>query len=50
MQRQVTIELLAGRVTNDVLYIHPSQVAITHIEEDADQVLADIVTRLWREP
>ena len=39
MQRHVTIELLAGSVMNDVLYIHHGQDAIAHGGELADQVL-----------
>ena len=40
MQRHVTIKLLAGSVTNDVLYIHCAQDAITIDGELADQVMA----------
>jgi hypothetical protein len=46
MQRHVTIELLAGSVTNDVLYIHRGQDAITHGGELTDQVLALPIARL----
>ena len=46
MQRHVTIELLVGSVTNDVLYIHHGQDAIALGEELADQVLALPIARL----
>ena len=49
MQRHVTIKLLAGSVTNDVLYIHRGQDAIAHGEELADQVLALPIARLSQE-
>ena len=50
MQRHVTIKLLAGSVTNDVLYIHCAQDAITIDGELADQVLALPIARLSWEP
>ena len=50
MQRHVTIELLMGSITNDVLYIHRGQDAITHGEELTDQVLALLITHLSWEP
>ena len=40
MQRHVTIELLTGSITNDVLYMHRCQDAIAHGGELTDQVLA----------
>jgi hypothetical protein len=36
MQRHMTIELLVGSVTNDILYIHYGQDTITHGGELAD--------------
>jgi hypothetical protein len=36
MQRHMTIELLAGSITNDVLYIHCGQDAIAHGGELTD--------------
>ena len=50
MQWHVTIELLAGSVTNDVLYIHHGQDAIAHGRELADQVLMLLIARLSQEP
>jgi hypothetical protein len=49
MQRHVTIKLLVGSITNDVLYIHHGQDAITHGGELADQVLTLPIARLSRE-
>ena len=46
MQRHVTIELLAGSITNEVLYIHRGKDAITHGGELADQVLTLPIARL----
>jgi hypothetical protein len=40
MERQVTIELLMGRITNDVLYIHGNQDAISHGGEFTNHLLA----------
>ena len=50
MQRHVTIELLVGSITNDVLYINHGQDTITHGGELVDQVLALPIARLSREP
>ena len=50
MQRHVTIELLVGSITNDVLYIHRGQNAIAHGGELIDQVLMLPIARLYREP
>ena len=50
MQRHVTIELLAGSITNNVLYIHRDQDAIAHGGELADQVLMLPIAHLSREP
>jgi hypothetical protein len=50
MQRHVSIELLVGSITNDVLYIHRGQDAIAHGGELADQVLALLVAHLSWEP
>ena len=46
MKRHVTIELLVGSITNDVLYIHHGQDTIAHGRELADQVLALLIARL----
>ena len=50
MKRHVTIEVLKGSITNDVIYIHHGQDAIAHDRELADQVLALLIARLSREP
>jgi hypothetical protein len=50
MQRNVTIKLLMGSITNDVLYIHRGQNAIAHGGKLTDQVLALPIARLSREP
>ena len=50
MQRHVAIELLTGRATNDVLYIHHDQDAITHDRELTNLVLALPIARLSWEP
>ena len=50
MQRHVTIELLMGSITNDVLYIHRGHDTIAHDGELDDQVLALPIARLSREP
>ena len=50
MHRHVTIKLLAGSVTSDILYIHRGLDAIAHGGELADQVLALLIARLSREP
>ena len=50
MQSHVTIELLVGSITNDVLYIHHGQDTIAHGKELADLVLALPIARLSWEP
>ena len=50
MQRHVTIELLMGSITNEVIYIHRGQDTITHGGELTDQVLALPLALLSREP
>ena len=46
MLTYVTIELLAGSITNDVLYIHHGQDAIAHGRELVDQVLTLLIAHL----
>ena len=46
MQRDVTIEQLIGSVTNDVLFIHRGQDAITHGGEVVDQILMILIAHL----
>ena len=46
MQRHVTIELLMGSITNDVLYIHGGQDAIGHGEEVTNHLLTLVKGRL----
>ena len=50
MPMHVTIELLVGSITNDVLYIHRDQDAIAHGGELVDQVLVLPIARLSQEP
>jgi len=50
MRRHLIIELLAGSIMNDVLYIHHGQDAIAYGEELTNQVLALPIARLSREP